>query len=182
MSCASPIPFEQLVAYWTADSDATEQIEEHVFACATCASELERVQRLVAVFRDGLPPVISTEQLAALKAQGLTIVESSFEPNKRREITFASTTDMMIHHLTGLSLADATRVMVTVRSESAGDVHEDPFAPFDRAKGEVLIACQKHFALFASDIVFDVRVYTEAEPSPAPTTYWIPHVFEPRAQ
>lgn len=181
-ACATPIPFDQLVDYWTNELEtaAIDAIDEHVFGCAPCAGELERVQRVVGAIRGGLPPVISNEQLAGLRAQGLTIVENTFEPGTRREITFAAATDLMIHRLAGLALADATRVSVTVRSESGGLVHEEPFAPFDPATGEVLIACQRHFSLFAADVVFDVRVHAPSRPLPQLATYVIPHVFVSR--
>lgn len=69
------------------------------------------------------------------------------------------------------------RVGVTVRSPSAGEVmHEDPFAPFDRERGEVLIACQKHVAVFLRDVVIDVRIYRDARELQL-ATYSIPHVF-----
>ena len=180
MSCISPISFEQLVEYWTSELDAAAvaAIEDHVFACDTCAAQLERVQRLVAVFRDGLPPVISPEQLRELRQKGLALVENDFVAGHRTEVAFTQAADLLIHHLTGLPLADASRVSVTVRSESTGMViHEEPFAPFDRERGEVLIACQRHFAAFPRDIVFDVRVHAASRSAPTIATYSIPHVF-----
>jgi hypothetical protein len=180
VTCASPLAFEQLVDYWTNELDARaiDAIEEHVFGCASCAAEMERVHGLVAVFREHLAPVISVEQLAELRGKGLAIVETTFAPGVRQGVTFARSLDFMIHHLSGLSLADATRVSVTVRSEGSGAVlHEEHFAPFDRERGEVLIACQKHFAMLPNDVVFDVRVHTPERPMPQLATYPIPHVF-----
>jgi anti-sigma factor RsiW len=179
-TCATPIAFEQLVDYWTSELDAAaiDAIEDHVFACARCAAEMERVHGLVGVFREHLPPLISNEQLEELRAKGHVIVETTFEPGVRRGVTFEREYDFMIHHLAGLSLGGATRVSVTVRIESTGDVvHVEPFAPFDRERGEVLIACQKHFAMFPPDVVFDVRVHAASGSMPKVSTYSIPHVF-----
>jgi hypothetical protein len=167
-----------LVEYWTADLDehATAAIEDHVFGCEACTREMARIQRVVAVFRGAVPPVISVEQLAELRKAGLALEENAFMPGTRTPVTFRAGVDVMIHHLAGLSLRDAARVSVTVRSESKGIVmHEDPLAPFDRERGEVLIACQKHFAALPTDIVFDVRVYRDADVELA--TYSIPHQF-----
>ncbi len=52
----------------------------------------------------------------------------------------------------------------------------DPFAPFDAERGEVLIACQRHFeALADPDVVFDVHVHRGD--ATTVTTFFIPHVF-----
>jgi hypothetical protein len=167
---------EQLVEYWTTEVDDAG-IEEHLFECEACTLEMERIQRVVSVFRDSLPPVISPVQLAELRASGLQIEENAFSPGTRKEVRFGEQLDLLVHRLAGLSLHDAARVGVTVRSESTGMiVHEDPYAPFDREQGEVLIACQKHFAVFPRDIAVDVRVYRQAS-EPELVTYSIPHAF-----
>jgi hypothetical protein len=178
-ACAAPLPIDQLVDYWTNELDdaALAAVEEHLFGCASCTAAMERVQRVTGAFRSGLPPVITTAQLAELRTRGLAIEENAFAPDERREIRFPAHLDLLIHHLGGLSLHDAERVSLTVRSESSGIViHEDPIAPFDRERGEILIACQKHFAAFPPDIVFDVRVHRPAQP-PQVATYVLPHVF-----
>lgn len=178
-ACASPLPIGQLVDYWTNELDdaALATVEEHLFGCASCTAAMERVQRVIGAFRSGLPPVITTTQLAELRIQSLAMEENTFVPGERQQITFPANLDLMIHHLGGLSLQDAERVSLTVRSESSGIViHEDPIAPFDRERGEILIACQKHFVAFPPDIVVDVRVHRPAQP-PQLATYVLPHVF-----
>jgi hypothetical protein len=68
---------------------------------------------------------------------------------------------------------------VSVSVESSGDmVFEDHFAPFDRERGEVLIACQRHFSHLPSDIAFDVRAF-DASGEVSRTTFLVPHVFAP---
>jgi hypothetical protein len=74
-------------------------------------------------------------------------------------------------------LADAERVEVVVRSEAHGVMVHEAFAPFDRERGEVLIACQRHFASMPRDVAFDVRVHRAGGAEPEVTTYYIPHVF-----
>jgi hypothetical protein len=180
VSCTAPMGLEQLVAYWSKDLDAGAEaaVEEHLFACDTCFANAERVQRVVQAFRIGPPPVISQTELEALRAKGLTLGENSFGPGQGETVTFARGIDMLIHHLTGLDLTGAERVEVIVRSKSHGVIFEEPVAPFDRQRGEVLIACQRHFAAFPPDIVFDVRVH-EPGTAGAIATYEIPHVFVP---
>jgi hypothetical protein len=171
----SHLTSQQLVEYWAKEVD-DPALEDHLFECEACTLEMERIQRVVSVFRDSLPPVITHEQLAELRSAGLVVEDNAFVPGTRKEVTFKSNLDLLVHRLTGLSLADATRVGVTVRSESGPVMHEDPFAPFDRERGEVLIACQKHFAVFPRDVAIDVRVYRDAG-EPVVATYSIPHAF-----
>jgi len=40
-----------------------------------------------------------------------------------------------------------------------------------------LIACQRHFSVLPHDVVFEVSVI-EAGVAKAPTTYFVPHIFE----
>ena len=171
----SHLTSQQLIEYWAKEVD-DPALEDHLFECEACTLEMERIQRVVSVFRDSLPPVISSEQVAELRSAGLVVEDNAFLPGQRKEVTFTGKLDVLVHRLTGLALSDATRVGVTVRSESGGVMHEDPFAPFDRDRGEVLIACQRHYAVFPRDIAVDVRVYRAAgEPDLA--TYSIPHIF-----
>jgi len=178
----SHLDFATLVDYWTRDLSPaqSEDVEAHLFACDACSAEAERVATIAGAFRGFLPPAISTAQLEELRGRGLAIEENDFVPGARTAVTFAPQLELMIHHLTGLDLAGAERVELTVRSESAGMLHHDPYAPFDAARGEVLIACQRHFAMMPRDIVFDVDVHRAAAP-PVRATYAIPHVFIPPA-
>lgn len=175
----SHLTHEQLVDYWTVElaADARDAIEDHLFACEPCAAEAERVAAIVAALRTQIPPVISADQLAALRAQGIAIEENTFLPGQRTSVTFAPGLDLMIHHLGGLDLADAERISLTVRSRASGAVlHHDPIAPFDRARGEVLIACQRHFATLPADPVFDLEIHRAAG-APSHASYDIPHKF-----
>lgn len=178
MSCASPIAHEQLVEYWTNDlpADEIERIEAHLFGCEACTRAAERMSQIVQAFRGSLPPVIGAEQLAALRATGLNVVENDFAPDVRTPVTFERDVDLLIHRLGGLALAQAARVDVIVRSETGGAIFEELDAACDRDRGEVLIACQRHFAAFPRDIAVDVRVHREGAP-PTVTSYLIPHVF-----
>lgn len=73
------------------------------------------------------------------------------------------------------------RVEVTVSSESSSEtLFVDPLAPFDPARGEVLIACQRHFAAFPPDVVFDVRALAADGAELARARYRVPHEFVAR--
>jgi hypothetical protein len=178
MSCTTPLTDEQLVAYWADDVDAAEleRIEEHLFACASCVARAARVQRIAAFFRSSLPSVIGSADVDALRAAGKTVVENTFAAGQRTHVRFESRYDLMIHHLAGLDLSTVDRVDVIVRSESGPTISEDFCAPFDRERGEVLIACQRHYAVLPPDIVIDVRVHRPSAPV-ATATYFLPHEF-----
>lgn len=178
-ACANPLPWERLVEYWAGDLDeaATDAVDEHLFSCEPCSTESARVARIAQAFRSQLPVVVTSAQLAELKARGLVVEENEFTPGTRRAVTFERHVDLLVHHLVGLDLADVERVHLFVKSESRDEVlFEDPFAPFDRARGEILVACQRHFGMLPPDVVFDVRAIRAKSP-PTTARFVVPHLF-----
>ncbi len=179
MTCATPIPYHRLVEYWSVDPSSADAdaLEEHLFGCQSCTREAERVSVLVQAFRTQIPSVISAAEVDALRARGVAIVEHAFAPGVRTPVTFVRGIDVLVHHLGGLDLGDAERVEVAVRTESGHPIFDELFAPFDRERGEVLIACQRHFASLPPDIAIDVRVHRR-DASPTVATYLVPHHYE----
>lgn len=180
MSCSEPIPFARLVDYWAGDLETAEvdAIDEHLLGCAHCTGESVSVARLVTALRGAIPPIVSAEQLRELAARGLAIVTNDFTPGERKEVVFARGVDLLVHRLGGLALADATSVSVEVTVESTHALlMRDDGVPFDRERGEVLIACQRHFASMPPDVVFEVSVH-RASGAVTRTRYAVPHVFD----
>lgn len=175
--CENPIGHERLVAYWCNDLDEAETaaIDEHLFRCDACSAMSGNVAKFAQTFRAMVPPIVSRDQVDALRARGAVIRENDFEPGVRKKVVFERDTEFMIHRLRGLELSDATRVQVSVYSEASGPLVEEYFAPFDVSRGEVLVACQRHFAAFPNDVAFDVHVYRASETTKH--TYFIPHEF-----
>jgi Putative zinc-finger len=176
-----PLSFETLVAYWAGDlsPEETDAVDAHAMGCATCTTASERVAAITEAIRTALPPVISTRELASLRARGLRVEENRIFPGQRVPVVFRGDLDLLIHRLGGLDLSRAERVHVTASAEETGQIlSETPRAPFDAASGEVLIACQRHFAALPPNIVFDVAVI-EAGGARASTRYAVPHSFEP---
>jgi hypothetical protein len=179
MTCATPISSERLVAYWADDLDVAEiaAIDEHVFACDACARESERLGHIAQIMRTRTPPIVTRADVEALRAKGLVVRENEFRPGVRATATFQQGDDILIHRLVGIDLEGAERVDVVVRSESGGPIANDMFVPFDVARGEVLIACQRHFqAMGSPDVAFDISVKRAGGP-PTILTYFIPHQF-----
>ena len=177
--CHSPIAFETLVAYWADDLEppASDHVEQHVMGCPACTVESARVAAITETVRAQIPPVVSPEAVARLRARGIRIVENPILPGERQRVVFEPNVDVLLHRLGGLDLSSTTRVIVTVSVEETGDIlFQDDDAPFDRGAGEVLIACQRHFSAMPPNIVIGVRSRADSgEESLA--VYTIPHVY-----
>ncbi len=180
MSCAEPIPYAQLVDYWAGDLDAVEvdRIDEHLMGCEHCSRESASIVRLVTALRGAVPPIVSADQVRELQACGLVVVTNDFVPDERKEAYFAVGVDLLVHRLGGLALGDATRVSVVVKAGPGEDtMMKDDFVPFDRDRGEILVACQRHFEGPPSDVVFEVHTHHESG-AVTLARYLVPHVFE----
>jgi len=78
--CREPIPFEEVVDYWSGDLTRADEdrIDEHVFTCAACARELADAEALArgiaAMVRGGrLYSIVTDSILNRLAADGLRI-------------------------------------------------------------------------------------------------------------
>ena len=182
-TCATPLAWDELVAYWANDLDPAEldRLDEHLMGCGVCTAESERVAFITEAMRALIPPFVDHARLAALQARGLRITDNPLLPEERRTVIFDATTDILLHRLGGLDLSGAERVSMRVSVEETGDVLlDEPSAPFDRNSGEVLVACQRHFASFPPNIVVEVRTHRGGAEQVA--RYPIPHVFDMSAE
>jgi hypothetical protein len=93
-------------------------------------------------------------------------------------VTFPARSDLLIHRLGGLDLREAQRVSFVLSVESSGKVLIAlEQAGFDRERGEVLLACQRHYAFLPPDTVAEVRVHRPDRPDDT-ARYTILHRFE----
>ncbi len=163
------------------DAARLDAIDEHLMGCAECSARSSRLSAVTEALRLMIPPVIDHVHLETLRARGYCIVDNPIAPDERRNVTFAAQTDLLIHRLQGLDLSATERVGVTITVEETGAVLlAVPSVPFDRDSGEVLVACQRHFAAFPPNIVAEVRAHGAAG-AVVVARYPIPHVFEARA-
>jgi hypothetical protein len=173
---------QELVAYWADDLSTTEvdRLDEHLIGCPTCSMASARVSSITEALRSLIPPFLGHAALDGLRARGHRIRENPLRPDIRRAVVFDRATDLLIHKLEGLELMDATSVGIVISVEETGDVLlEEPNVPFDRASGEVLVACQPHFARLPPNIVVEVRIRNASSPDRL-ARYPIPHIFESR--
>jgi hypothetical protein len=177
--CASPVAFDALVAYWAGDlaSIESEAVEEHLMGCGSCTATSAGVAAVALAIRAQIPPIVTPEIVANLRARGLRIIDNAVKPGERRPVAFAADVDVLLHRLGGLDLSRVLRVDVTVKVEETGDViFQSDDAPFDRDAGEVLIACQRHFSAFPPNIVFEIRA-RDASRDETVRVYTVPHVY-----
>lgn len=179
-TCATPIGWEELVAYWAGDLEAAEldRLDEHLMSCGACTAASARVATVTEAMRGLIAPFIDRARVERLRARGLRIVDNLISPDERRPVVYEPATDILLHRLRALDLSAAVRVSMKVSDEDTGNVLlEEPSVPFDAGSGEVLVACQRHFAAFPPNIVVEVRTHT-ASGAERVARYPIPHVFQ----
>jgi len=159
-ACRSPLSFAELADYWTDDLDAdgSRRVEDHLFACASCAERTARAAELVRALRDVVPAVLSGERLRALADRGVRVRETEVPPDTQVTVAFAPGVDLLIHRLKG-DLSHAFWVDCDVLDGRGTPLLSLEHVPVDRAAGEVLIACQRHYlAEYPPDIRFRLSV------------------------
>jgi hypothetical protein len=179
-TCSSALSWDELVAYWAGDlgDDATAAADEHLMGCASCSAQSARVAQVTETLRAAIPPLLTRAALDHLAAKGLRIREMPFVPGERKEGRFPRDCDLLIFRLGGLDLTAATRVAFRLRTEGLPDaIVETEDAPFDRHTGEVLLACQRHYAGLPPNAVAEVHV-RDAAGREQSAEYTIEHVFE----
>ena len=89
VECTSPIADETLADYWTGDLEApaAAAVEEHVFACSSCARRLDAVaslgEGLASLARQGrISGVISHALLNRLQRDGVTVRFYALSPGE----------------------------------------------------------------------------------------------------
>lgn len=145
-SCASPIDWETLAAYWLGELPAKEEenVEAHYFGCAHCAGRLERfaafAKAIRAAVREGRFAFGLTPRfLDELKREGLRLREYAVPPGGSVNCTITAEDDAVVSRLqtplAGVKRVDALRTLELggkIERRRAEDV------PFDPAAGEVL--------------------------------------------
>jgi hypothetical protein len=161
-ACPAPVPFAALADYWgrALDQTASDAVEEHLFGCAACTERSAQVAALVRSLGRMIPPVITPARLAALAAGGARIRATPVEPGQRVAVEFARELDLLVHHLRG-DLRGVRRVDCEVTADGRR-LLDLVHVPFDAERGEVLIACQRHYtALGDPDTRFRITAFDD---------------------
>jgi len=151
MSCATPIPFETLVALWTGEltADEADRIEEHVFGCASCAEVYAGLGDLTTALGEVIPIVVSHRHRDRLAASGMRLRSTPVAAGVDARATYAADVDLLIHVL-AVDVGEVDRVDLDVMIDGDHKL-ELAHVPFDATRGEVLIACQRHYEHMSSD-------------------------------
>jgi hypothetical protein len=90
--------------------------------------------------------------------------ESVMAPGEVVEIVYPPAGKLFVLRMRGAELGSARRLDVELRTTGGVRVGAMEDVPFDAARGEVLVACQSHFAeSFPPDVVFGLDVVTGDE-------------------
>jgi hypothetical protein len=152
VKCQRSIRPDELARLWIGDLDERDAttLEEHVFECTACHAVLHGLAAIghgvrVATAFDHLPPLPTPERLSELRASGMRLVELSLAPGDVATRPMDREVDGIVY-LLHAPLSDVAEVDLEVCSPSGERFLLVPSVPFDRAKGEVVLACGRHTA------------------------------------
>ncbi len=134
--------------------EADEEVfEEHLFSCRPCALEAEKLFGLLSAVHRAVSPVVTAERFQVLEREGRIAEVKLLSPGRTVEVRFPPAEKLLLLRLGGSDLSRARRVDVDLLDLEGRVVAHFDDVPFDSARGEVLLACQRHFAdLFPHDM------------------------------
>ncbi|HUS66761.1 MAG TPA: zf-HC2 domain-containing protein [Kofleriaceae bacterium] len=146
MSAACPIAVEVLHDYFAGALAGTDEasVEEHVFTCDRCAAAFDAAGALADGLRRWVPPVVSHAWLARERARGTPVRLVDLRDGAQTAAEFSRGLTFLVFVLRG-DLAGASHVAVEVCNEAGEHMSLFEPVPFDAERGEVLIACQRHY-------------------------------------
>jgi len=137
------------------DEPADEEVEAHLFSCRSCMLEAEKLAGLALAVHRAVPPVLTAARFEELEREGRIAEVSPVSPGQIAEARFPQADKLLVLRLGGSDLSRARRVDMELLDHDGRSLARFDDVPFDVARGEVLIACQSHFAdLFPPDIIF----------------------------
>jgi len=178
-ACLHEIAAESWIDFFAGELDENtgQHLELLMFECADCAAEAERWGIVAGSAGLAIPPVISTDALRALQHRGELMNQNAMQPGEHRQAEFPEGGRLLIHRLQGLELARADRVDLMLSTPEGVPLGRFGDAPFDRAAGEVLVACQRHFGeSFPEKIVFEIERHVGNQVEVV-ATYVVDHTY-----
>ena len=104
-----------------------------------------------------VPPVLSAAHLAQLERAGRVQAFNVMRAGATARVLYPDEGRLLVHRLGGIDLSDAQRIDLALHDVGGREVGGIENVPFDRERGEIVVACQRHFAeIFPRDVVFTV--------------------------
>lgn len=154
-----------------------DALDLHLLECGACSAQAGRMQQLVATLRSALPPVLTEARRDALEAKYGRLAATHVTPGQTGVLSLsdAEAVGVWVMHC---DLAGVSRVDVEAYGEQGQRVMALADVPFDRERGEVLLACQLHYRAVpnARRLRATLRA-VGAEPRQL-GEYFLDHVFE----
>jgi len=143
----SHVAAELFVDYFAGELDApaASELEDHVFECAECAAHFERAGALANALGALIPPVISRDKLERLEKAGRVVKRVAVDPGTRIDAVFEKRIALLVFAFRGKFGADE-RIDLELCAEEGTRLVELTGVPVDRDQGELLVACQRHYA------------------------------------
>jgi hypothetical protein len=145
MTCRNPIPFENLVAWWLGEVPEKEKegLEEHLFGCAHCSGQLEKLAALASGVRSAVEHgkvsmVVSGPFIEAMRQAGLRVREYRLDPGGSVNCTIRADDDAVVSRLRA-PLTGVKRLDVVSTQDGDGPEGRLADVPFDAQTGEVLV-------------------------------------------
>lgn len=146
MNVDCPVPLARLHDYFAGElsSDEEKALEDHVFACDGCARAFDQAGALAAALRELVPPVVSRRKLESFLSCGTPLRIVSVEPGERTFAEFSHELEFLIFNL-HVELDGVKRVDFEIADKTTHTTMAFENVPFDATRGEVLVACQRHY-------------------------------------
>jgi len=158
--------------------EAQAAFEEHYFGCDTCLAQAERMQRLVQELEATLPSVLTTARRRRLETTLPRPRAVDVQPGGRATLRLGKDAPVAFWVMHA-PLSGAERVDFEARDDQGTTLFTLKDVPFDRERGEVVLACQVHFRMLPGiEKMRASLVATDATGSRTVGEYRLDHQFE----
>ena len=158
-------------------ADEEERIEQHLFECDRCTARAAGLERVVRQLRRMVPPVLTPERRRKLEAMARPLPVVSVSPGEHATIEFGPGEQLGFWLIRAdLGGVDRLDCELLATDGSGLGVLED--VPFDPERGEVVLACQRHYRDLGYPADMVVRVSSVSALGVRPLgEYFLKHVF-----
>ena len=168
-TCDSPIPLGRLADHWLGDTELGDEaeIEEHVFACDTCAERLQWIHEagaaLVAFARQGVLPITGTTALLnRFSRDGLNVRHYRLLPGQTVQCTVRATDDFLVAHLV-VEHESSAPLDLAVEDDQGQQLARIPNVTIDRRHGEVVSIYPARIALDGPSVGMQLRLLSQVD-------------------